>query len=105
GIAVSGQYSNIGYVTGASVSGKVVTDSDPSHYYGVATSEEVVVEPDEPEVEPEELIIPPEGPKVDPPLPRTDGFSITLFLIGALFLLSGLILKKSVAKNEHEHTF
>ncbi len=105
GIAVSGQYSNIGSVTGASVSGKVVTDSDPSHYYGVATPEEVVVEPDEPEVEPEELIIPPEGPKVDPPLPRTDGFSIALFLIGALFLLSGLILKKSLAKNQHEHTF
>jgi len=98
GIAVAGQYANIGSTSGVTASGKVVTDSDPSHYFGVTpppTEEEV--EPEEPETEPEEeeVIIPPEGPKVDPPLPRTDGISMSIFLIGFVFIAAGLLLKKS----------
>ncbi len=35
GTATAGQYKNIGTVTGKDPKGKTVTDSDPSHYYGV----------------------------------------------------------------------
>ncbi len=38
GVAVLGQYSNIGTVTATSASGQV-TDSDPSHYLGVSSTE------------------------------------------------------------------
>jgi hypothetical protein len=97
GIAVAGQYSNIGSVTGVSAGGKVVTDTDPSHYFGLTTPPtEEEVGPEEPETEPEEeeVIIPPEGPKVDPPLPRTDGMSMSIFLIGFVFIAAGVLLKK-----------
>ena len=98
GIAVAGQYANVGSTSGTTARGKVVTDTDPSHYFGFTlppTEEEV--EPEEPETEPEEeeVIIPPEGPKVDPPLPRTDGISMSIFLIGFVFIAAGLLLKKS----------
>ncbi len=36
GIAVAGQYANIGTVSGTPPVGAAVTDSDPSHYYGLA---------------------------------------------------------------------
>ncbi len=39
GVAVAGQYSNIGTVVGTPPSGPNVTDSDPSHYYGITTHE------------------------------------------------------------------
>lgn len=97
GIAVAGQYSNIGSVTGVSAGGKVVNDTDPSHYFGfIVPPTEEEVEPEEPETEPEEeeVIIPPEGPKVDPPLPRTDGMSMSIFLIGFIFIAAGLLFKK-----------
>lgn len=97
GVAVAGQYSNIGSVTGVSAGGKVVTDTDPSHYFGVTPppSEEEIV-PEEPETEPDSpvVIVPPEGPKVDPPLPRTDGMSMSIFLIGFVFIAAGLLFKK-----------
>jgi len=101
GVAVAGQYSNVGSVTGVSANGKIVTDRDPSHYFGVEVPTEEVVEPEEPEVEPEDptvIIIPPEGPKVDPPLPRTDGASVALFLTGFLLILLGMIMKKSLGE-------
>ncbi len=102
GVAVAGQYSNIGTVVGAPPTGPNVTDSDPSHYFGVEVPTEEVVEPEEPEVEPEDpkvIIVPPEGPKVDPPLPRTDGASIALFVIGLMLIFVGIILKKSLSKD------
>jgi uncharacterized repeat protein (TIGR01451 family) len=34
GVAVLGQYANLGTVTGVSPTGKQVTDTDPSHYFG-----------------------------------------------------------------------
>ena len=106
GIAVSGQYSNVGSVTGASASGKVVTDRDPSHYFGFVTPPppggEIVVDPDDPLVEPDpeeddssSIIVKPEGPRSDPPLPRTDGVSIGLFVAGLLLLLAGVLMTKS----------
>jgi len=36
GIAVEGQYANIGTVTGSTPEEQLVTDEDPSHYYGIA---------------------------------------------------------------------
>jgi len=36
GIAVEGQYANIGTVTGSTPGEQLVTDEDPSHYYGIA---------------------------------------------------------------------
>ena len=100
GIAVSGQYSNIGTVVGVSAGGKVVTDTDPSHYFGFITPPppgEIEVDPEEPEVEPdpEEIVVEPEKPRTDPPLPRTDGLSISMFIAGLLLLLAGLSLRKS----------
>ena len=101
GIAVAGQYSNIGSVAGVSAGGKVVTDNDPSHYFGVIAPtpppSETEVGPEEPQVAPRppgEVIIPPEGPKVSPPLPRTDGRSMIIFLIGFVFIAAGVLLKK-----------
>jgi len=98
GIAVAGQYSNIGTVTGITAGGKVVTDDDPSHYFGVTPQPplEEEVEPEEPGVEPETpvIIIPPEGPKVVPPLPRTDGIELSIFLVGFVFIAAGVLLKK-----------
>lgn len=35
GIATAGQYANIGTVVGTDIRGTTVSDSDPSHYYGV----------------------------------------------------------------------
>lgn len=39
GVAVAGQYSNIGTVRGVGPDGDVVTDQDPSHYFGLARAE------------------------------------------------------------------
>jgi len=102
GIATAGQYSNIGTVVGTPPTGPNVTDSDPSHYFGVIPPpSEDEVEPEDPDVDPEKpiIIVPPEGPKVDPPLPRTDGFSIMLFVIGLTMIFAGLFLKKSFGKD------
>ncbi len=38
GTAVTGQYANLGSVTGAPPVGANVTDTDPSHYFGIASS-------------------------------------------------------------------
>jgi uncharacterized repeat protein (TIGR01451 family) len=98
GVAVAGQYSNTGTVVGISPAGFPVSDADPSHYFGVSTPQEVIVDPDDPEISPEDpiiIIIPPEPPMVAPPLPRTDGVSMALLALGLLLLMSGLILKKS----------
>lgn len=105
GTAVSGQYSNIGFVSGVSAGGKVVTDSDPSHYFGFTPPGETEIEPEDPQVEPEPeeeeeddpstVIIEPEEPRTDPPLPRTDGVSVSLLLGGLLLLLAGASLRKS----------
>lgn len=97
GVAIAGQYSNIGSAMGVTARGKVVTDSDPSHYFGVTLPpSEVEIEPEEPDVKPETppVIIPPEGPKIDPPLPRTDGISMSFFLFGFFFIVAGVLLKK-----------
>lgn len=89
GTAVSGQYSNIGSVRGASAGGKVVTDTDPSHYFGFTSPpQEIDVDPESPETIP----VDPEGPRSEPPLPRTDGVSIGLFAAGLIFILTGIIL-------------
>jgi hypothetical protein len=97
GTAVAGQYANIGSTNGATVNGKVVTDSDPSHYFGFTLPTEEEVEPEEPETEPEpdEVIVPPEGPKSSPPMPRTDGISMSIFLLGFVFIAAGILLKRS----------
>ncbi len=86
GVAEAGQYANIGSVVGTPPTGPNVTDNDPSHYFGVEEPAEEVVEPEEPRVTP------------DPPLPRTDGFSLAFFIVGAAFILAGLLLKKSKAE-------
>ena len=39
GIAVLGQYANTGTATGTPPTGPNVTDSDPSHYFGVGTEQ------------------------------------------------------------------
>lgn len=110
GIAVSGQYSNIGSVAGVSANGKVVTDTDPSHYFGVTSPpREVVVDPDDPLVEPDPeeddssiIIVEPEGPRSEPPLPRTDGVSIGLFVAGLLLLFAGAFITKSREDDEEQ---
>jgi hypothetical protein len=102
GTAVAGQYSNIGSVRGETINGKVVTDTDPSHYVGITNPpQEDEFDPEAPGAEPDpepddddssSIIVDPEGPKSDPPLPRTDGVSIGLFAAGLLFILAGVIL-------------
>ena len=102
GEAEEGQYANIGSVVGTPPEGADVSDSDPSHYFGVETPAEVIVPPDDPAVtpepeEPEEVIIRPEQPRVDPPLPRTDGVSVGLLIAGLLLITGGLSLKKAAS--------
>jgi uncharacterized repeat protein (TIGR01451 family) len=98
GTAVAGQYSNIGSVRGETINGKVVTDTDPSHYVGITNPpQEDEFDPEPPGAEPDDddsssIIVDPEGPKSDPPLPRTDGVSIGFFAAGLLFILAGVML-------------
>ena len=97
GVAVAGQYSNIGKVVGTPPTGPNVTDSDPSHYFGVTappTPAPPTLTPPAPTLP--QPVVPPESPKVAPPLPRTDGFSVGLFIAGALFILIGAMLRKNV---------
>jgi hypothetical protein len=107
GIAVSGQYSNIGSVSGVSAGGKVVTDTDPSHYFGFTRPpQDIDVDPEGPATKPDDddssIIVDPEGPKSDPPLPRTDGVSIGLFVAGLLLLFAGAFMTKSREDEEEE---
>jgi hypothetical protein len=131
GIAAAGQYANVGTASGATARGKVVTDSDPSHYFGVSPTtptppttppappvppvvpptpvpptpepdpDQTETEPELPEIQPpqdedqpEVIVVRPEGPQASPPLPRTDGMSMSIFLIGFVFIAAGVLLKK-----------
>lgn len=99
GTAVAGQYANVGSVVGTPPSGPNVNDSDPSHYFGFTPPGEIDVDPEEPATEPEDdeiIIIAPESPKTDPPLPRTDGVSLILFIIGIILITIGLTIKNSI---------
>ena len=46
GVAVSGQYANLGSVTGTPQIGAPVSDTDPSHYFGSRPDIEIVKDPD-----------------------------------------------------------
>ncbi len=72
--------------------------------------EEVVIDPEDPEVVPEEpdqpeedepklIVVEPEQPQVDPPLPRTGGASIMALVFGALLILAGMVLKNIVKED------
>jgi uncharacterized repeat protein (TIGR01451 family) len=110
GTAVVGQYSNIGTVSGVSAGGKVVTDTDPSHYFGFTPPpQETEVDPEGPQAQPDpependdesSITVPPEGPKQSPPLPRTDGVSIGLLITGMLIMFAGASLKLSNREKE-----
>ena len=42
GIAIAGQYANIGYVSGETPKNQIVTDDDPSHYYNEPASINII---------------------------------------------------------------
>ena len=101
GVAIEGQYANIGTAVGTPPSGPNVTDRDPSHYFGVLTPVEEEFPPEGPEVTPDPedddsvVIVRPEPPLTDLPLPRTDGTSLSLLIVGLLLLMAGISLRKS----------
>ncbi len=80
-------------------------EEEPDETVIVEVPEEPAVDPDpepepdpepDPEPEPEEdvVVIPPEDPGVAPPLPRTDGASVTLIVLGLVLLITGVSLKR-----------
>jgi LPXTG-motif cell wall-anchored protein len=81
GIAVEGQYANIGTVTGVpETSGPNVTDSDPSHYNATP-----------PTTVPPTTVPPPPPTSVPPPqLPETGSSSLPLGVLGTTIGLLGL---------------
>lgn len=71
GVAVAGQYANIGTVVGTPPTGPNVTDNDPSHYFGTTPTTPVPPTPPLPPVPPSPPVppTPPTPPTPTPPVP------------------------------------
>ncbi|MEW5784836.1 MAG: hypothetical protein AB1767_07165 [Bacillota bacterium] len=63
-------------------------------------SNEIIIPPEPPSVDPPVIIIPPQKPKQNPPLPRTRGLSIAILICGLVLLGTGLVLRRRLSTAE-----